>query len=192
MINSLMSQQLPFIIHTAQKEINKMIIRKVKKKGWVARLIITLLLAILTVIYATNSFAEDGFTQQDRELLIELKVKMTEIDKRFEQVDERFDQVNLKFTELRQDMNNRFGDVNNRFDDMFNYLLIIATTFTALTITTISLVFWDRKTIIGKAKKETIEEIEKNGLSTKLLSALRQLAKDDKGLAEVLKQFNLL
>ncbi|MDY6861356.1 MAG: hypothetical protein SV062_00025, partial [Thermodesulfobacteriota bacterium] len=38
-------------------------------------------------------FAEDGFTQKDRELLIELKVKMLEIDKRFEQIDKRFEQV---------------------------------------------------------------------------------------------------
>lgn len=36
-------------------------------------------------------YAADGFTQRDKELLIELKVKMHEIDKRSEQVDKRVD-----------------------------------------------------------------------------------------------------
>jgi len=46
-------------------------------------------------------FAENGFTQKDRELLIKLKVKMVEMDKRFEPIDKRI-------SELREDMNKRF------------------------------------------------------------------------------------
>ncbi len=46
--------------------------------------------------------------------------------------------------------------------------------------------------MIRKAKEETIEEIEKRGLSTKLLKVLRELAKEDNKLADVLRQFHLL
>ncbi|MDL1984263.1 MAG: hypothetical protein LWX54_08775, partial [Deltaproteobacteria bacterium] len=36
---------------------------------------------------AVPALAAEGFTKKDREILIELKVKMGEIDNRFEQVD---------------------------------------------------------------------------------------------------------
>jgi len=130
-------------------------------------------------------YAEDGFTQRDRELLIELKIKMQEIDKRFELVDKRFDQIDKRFEELRQDM-------NSRFEMLFTFLWIITTIFTTLTLGVIGFAYWDRRTIIRKAKEETIEEIERKGLSTKLLKVLRELAKEDNKLADVLRQFHLL
>ncbi len=50
--------------------------------------------ACLLIIFSTGAvLAEDGFTEKDRELFIELKVRMDGIDKRFDQVDKRFDQV---------------------------------------------------------------------------------------------------
>ena len=60
------------------------------------------ILIILSALFflslsSLSTLAEDGFTQKDRELLIELRVKMQEIDKRFEQIDKRFDQVDKRF-----------------------------------------------------------------------------------------------
>ncbi len=144
-------------------------------------------------------YAEDGFTQRDRELLIELKVKMQEIDKRFEQVDRRFDQVDRRFEQIDKrfdQVDRRFLQVDNRIDkrfgDMFNFLWILTGIFTTLTVSVIGFAYWDRRTMIRKAKKETVEEIEKSGLSTKLLKVLRELAKEDNKLADVLRQFHLL
>lgn len=91
-------------------------------------------------------YAEDGFTQRDRELLIELKVKVQEIDKRFDQIDKRFEQI------------------DKRFGDMFNFLWILTGIFTTLTVSVIGFAYWDRRTMISKAKEETIEEIEKKGV----------------------------
>ena len=71
-----------------------------------------LILALLTGIPAAAS-AQTGFTQQDRELLIKLNVKVEEIDKRFEQID-------LRFKELREDMNKRFEQVDKRFEQVDN------------------------------------------------------------------------
>ncbi len=132
--------------------------------------------------------AEDGFTQRDRELLIELKVKIQEIDKRFELVDKRFGQLDKRFEQIDK----RFEQIDKRFGDMFNFLWILTGIFTTLTVSVIGFAYWDRRTMIRKAKEETIEEIEKRGLSTKLLKVLRELAKEDNKLADVLRQFHLL
>jgi len=51
------------------------------------------------------------------------------------------------------------------------------------------LVFWDRKTLIEKAKESTVKKIETD---SRLIKALRELAKTDKKLAEVMKSFGLL
>ncbi|MCK4729176.1 MAG: hypothetical protein KAT27_09650, partial [Desulfobacterales bacterium] len=88
----------------------------------------------LLVFAGAPTFAEGGFTQKDRELLIELKVKMVGIDKRFDQVDKRI-------VELREDM-------NNRFEDMFNFFYILSAIFTALIVVVIGFGYWDRRTMI--------------------------------------------
>ena len=130
-------------------------------------------------------FAENGFTQKDRELLIELKLKIGEIDKRFDQVDKRF-------SELRQDMNKRFDQVDKRFDDMFNFFYILAGIFTSLVAVVIGFAYWDRRTMMKEARREAIEFIEKEGMLRRLLDALRDLSRQDTKLAEALRKFNLL
>lgn len=131
----------------------------------------------LSVFARAPTFAEDGFTQKDRELLIELKVKMEEIDKRFEQVDKRF-------VELREDM-------NNRFEDMFNFFYILSGIFTALVVVVIGFAYRDRRTMIREARREAIEFMEKEGILRRLMDALKDLAKDDHKMAEAFRKYNL-
>ena len=131
----------------------------------------------LSVFAGAPTFAEGGFTQKDRELLIELKVKMEEIDKRFEQIDKRF-------VELREDM-------NNRFEDMFNFFYILSGIFTALVVVVIGFAYWDRRTMIREARREAIEFMEKEGTLRRLMDALKDLAKDDHKMAEAFRKYNL-
>jgi DNA-dependent RNA polymerase auxiliary subunit epsilon len=178
-----------------------------------------------------------GFTQEDRERIIRLETTLTlfmeATDQRFEQVDQRFielrEDMNIRFIELREDMNKRFEqadkrfaqvdqrfeDMNNRFEQMMNTLQLIAGIFTVLTLGVIGFAYWDRRTIIRKAKEETLEtlageaapkeqatidravaqavqEIKKDQRLPDLLSALRKLAATDPPLANVLKEFHLL
>lgn len=126
--------------------------------------IATLFLSLLVTIPA---IAENGFTQKDRELLIELKVKVGEIDKRFEQVDKRFDQLT-------------------------QFLYILAGIFTSLVVAVIGFAYWDRRTIIREARREAIEFIEKEGMLRRVLDALKEFSREDKRLAEALRRFNLL
>jgi len=128
----------------------------------------------LSVFAGAPTFAEGGFTQKDRELLIELKVKMEEIDKRFEQIDKRFEQV------------------DKRFEDMFNFFYILSGIFTALVIVVIGFGYWDRRTMIREARREAIEFMEKEGTLRRLMDALKDLAKDDHKMAEAFRKYNLL
>jgi hypothetical protein len=148
---------------------------------------------------AASGFAEDGFTQKDRELLIELRVKMTEIDKRFEQVDKRFEQVDKRFEQVDK----RFEQVDKRLDQMsmhmnmqfeqlYTFLYILSGIFTTLVAVVIGFAWWDRRTMIREARRETVEFIEKEGLLRRLLDAMREVAAEDKRLARALERFNLL
>ena len=143
--------------------------------------------SVLFFIFFSNvfAFAQDGFTQKDRELLIELKLKMGEIDKRFDQVDKRF-------SEMRDDMNKRFEQMDKRFDDMFNFFYILAGIFTSLVAVVIGFAYWDRRTMMKEARREAIEFMEKEGMLRRLLDAMIDLSRQDIKLAEALKKFNLL
>ena len=169
------------------------------KKTYIFTVTIFHIVIIYFSCFLGEVYAGDGFTQKDRELLIELRVKMTEIDKRFEQVDKRFEQVDKRFEELREDMNKRFEQVDKRFEQvdkrfeqMFNFLWIITGIFTAIMVGNIGFAYWDRRTIIKKAKDETIGEIEKEGRVRDLINALREVAKNNQEIAKILRQFNLL
>ncbi len=171
-----------------------------------------------------------GFTQEDRERIIRLETTLTlfmeATDQRFEQVDQRFielredmnnrsEQMDKRFVELREDMNKRFEQVDKRFEQMMDTLQLIAGIFTALTLGVIGFAYWDRRTIIRKAKEETLEtlereavpkeeamieravaqtvqEIKKDNRLQDLIAALRKLAATDPPLENVLKEFHLL
>ncbi len=135
---------------------------------------------------------EKKLFQDIAEIKATLKVFMEQVDKRFEQVDKRFETVDRRFEELRENMNKRFEQVDKRFDQMMNFLWILTAIFTTLTAVVIGFAYWDRRTIIRKAKEETIEQIEKEGRLKDLINALRELSKEDRKLAAVLRQFSLL
>jgi predicted PurR-regulated permease PerM len=142
---------------------------------------------------------EGGFTQEDRERLIRLEATlqtfMEQTNKRFEDMNKRFEQVDKRFEELRDDMNKRFEQVDKRFEQLYTFLWIITGIFTTLTLGVIGFAYWDRRTIIRKAREESVEEVERRfnlSVVMKFIEALRELAREDEKVARVLRQFNLL
>ena len=125
-----------------------------------------------------------------------------QVDKRFEQVDKRFEDVNKRFEDMNkrfEDMNKRFEelreDMNKRFEQMMKFMELMLLIFTSLVVAVIGFAYWDRRTIIRKAKEESVEEVgNKYNLSLimKLIEALRELAREDERVARVLRQFDLL
>ena len=131
--------------------------------------------------------------------LTEIEKRLGEIEKRqavfeerFKQMDKRFEDMNKRF----EDMNKRFeemrADMNKRFEEMMSFLKMIVGIFTALVVALIGFAYWDRRTIIRKARDEVIEFLEREGKLRKLIDALKELAKEDRKLAEVLRSFGLL
>jgi len=123
-----------------------------------------------------------GFAQEDRDRLIRLEARLQVF---MEQVDKRFEQVDKRFVELREDM-------NKRFEELMTFMWILAGIFTALTVAVIGFAYWDRRTIIQRAKLETIEELEERGKLRALLEVMRAVAAKDSNMAEALRRFNLL
>ncbi len=147
------------------------------------------------VTFSTTSWCETGFTQKDRELLIELKTKITEIDKRFEQIDKRF-------TELREDMNKRFEQVDKRFEQvdkrfeqMMSFIWILSAIFAAMTVGTIGFAIWDRRTMIRPFETKVTEidkKIEDNRKDYKnLISFLKEYSSKNKKFSDIIQRFNL-
>ncbi|MDW8002236.1 MAG: hypothetical protein RMJ39_06160 [Deltaproteobacteria bacterium] len=137
-------------------------------------IILTLLLSLFGLSFAK----EVSFTQEDRERIIRLDVTIKEfkdaVDKRFEQVDKRFEQV------------------DKRFEQLNNFLYLLSGIFTALVGVVIALALWDRRTMLREAKRETREYLERESPLKSILEALKELAKEDSKVAEILKKYNLL
>jgi len=88
----------------------------------------------------------------------------------------------------------RFEDINRRFDQMMHFLYILAAIFTTLTATVIGFAYWDRRTILKRAKEEAEERVKELDIKkvAPAIESLRRLAKKYPEVAEVLRQFNLL
>ncbi|OAG28139.1 coiled-coil domain-containing protein [Thermodesulfatator autotrophicus] len=175
---------------------------------------------LASLAWAGDGFTQEDRERLIR-LETTLKVFMEQTNKRFEdlradmnahfeQIDKRFEQTDKRFEELRKDMNARFEqidkrfeqidkrieelrqDMNARFEQMMTFLWILTGIFTTLVAVVIGFAYWDRRTIIRKAREETIEHLEREGKLKDLLDALRELAKKNPELAKVLRDYKLL
>ena len=187
----------------------------VLKKYELLAVIVGLLLSISLSFPLTPS-EEKQLLKDIAEIKATLKTFMEQVDKRFEQVDKRFEQVDRRFeqmdkriSELREDMNARFGQIDKRFEQIdkrfeqvnqeLNRMVqvmvaIFAGQFT-LVGAVIAFAWWDRRTIIREAKRQTLEELERETKPEKLrrlLNVLRERAKTDEELRELLKKEGLL
>ena len=98
-------------------------------------------------------------------------------------------------SQLREEMQQLRDDINAQFDRLYQLLLGLLGTFTALVLATIGFALWDRRTMLRPVEKRVTnleEEIAGNRPRTAaLLDALRPFSQRDPELAAVLKNFNL-
>ncbi len=142
------------------------------------------------IYYMDKRFSEIQREMDKRfsEIQREMDKRFEQVDKRFEQVDKRFEQVDKRFEQVDR----RFEDINERFREMLNFMWILAGIFTTLTAVVIGFAYWDRRTIIRKARDEAIERIEREGRLQDFIRALRAFAEKNGEFAKILKSFNLL
>lgn len=152
---------------------------------------------LIYVLFPGTSLAQQiGFTQEDRERQIRMETTlhmfMEQTDKRFEELradmNFRFEQVDKRFEQVDR----RFEQVDKRFEQMMNFIWILVSIFTAMTIATIGFAFWDRRSYIRQAKEEAVQQIEKQSRLTHLIEALREIAPKYPELAASLRKFGLM
>ena len=122
-----------------------------------------------------------------------------EIAERLTRLEEGVSAVRTEVGQLREDMNRQNqhlqDDINAQFDRLFQLLLGLLGTFTALVTATISFALWDRRTMMrpmeGRVSGLEEEMAGNRPHTTALLEALRTLSQRDPELAAVLKTFNL-
>ena len=139
---------------------------------------ITKIIAIFLFIVAIqfSYFAQD-FNNDDRARMIRTETRLEELEKR---------------------MIERFEQVDKRFEENFTYIGYIIALFGSMFAATIAFALWDRRTMIKPFETKIIEieseifKLKREKNNGKILVALRDLAKTDIKLAEILKSHNLL
>jgi hypothetical protein len=139
---------------------------------------ITKIIAIFLFIVGIqfSYFAQD-FNNDDRARMIRTETRLEELEKR---------------------MIERFEQVDKRFEENFTYIGYIIALFGSMFAATIAFALWDRRTMIKPFETKIIEieseifKLKKEKNNGKILVALRDLAKTDIKLAEILKSHNLL
>jgi len=178
----------------------------------------TLFVLTACVSFAFHAGAVDVAPRiSDREIiegLAEVKVLRADMNARFDVVNARFDtmqkEMNTRFdaqqkeiNSLRTEMNTRFDGMQKRIDQIHSTMVAFFTVLMAMMTGLVGFVIWDRRTTMLPlvAKVEAVERETRSRFdehdstiadSRQLLKALRDLAKRDGSLAEVLRGFNLL
>jgi chaperonin cofactor prefoldin len=184
-----------------------------RKIIWLMMVIVLILAGVFDIAYGqrvkvTNEMIYQKLIEVERRVVeIEKKQAVFEerfkqIDKRFEDIDKRFEDMNKRFEDIDkrfEDMNKRFEelreDMNKRFEQLYTFLWIITGIFTAIMVGAFGFAYWDRRTIIAEAKRQVYDDMEREFRPEKfrkVLSALRELAKTDKRVEEILRKEGLL
>ena len=146
-----------------------------------AKIIIFLFLLLPYILNA--EVTEIPFTIEDRDRIIRTEHKVENLAVKIDANAVRLDnKIDSKVDGLRSEMNARFEAVDKRFDQLFNFLWAIIGIFTTMMISVFGFAFWDRKLSLAPLKKQ----------DDRILSVLRDYAKHQPKLMEILKNAGLL
>jgi len=159
-------------------------------------LLITCWLIFLPVVVYAIETAPRISDREIIESLTELKSGQKNLEKFMNQ---RFEQVNQRFEQMEKHNDTRFQAFEKRFSFLENLMMIAISGIFGL----IGYIVWDRKTALRPLEKklDKLEQDLQHDLElqspegsrlTRLIHALRELAKHDTKVAETLKMFSLL
>ncbi|MBF0553929.1 MAG: hypothetical protein HQK96_05145 [Nitrospirae bacterium] len=162
------------------------------------------LILLFSAVFPSWAYAQNSsFTQQDRERLIRLEVRLDEGLKATNQrIDDTSKSLNqhiedgLKATNQRMDdgfnaLNHRMNDINGRMSDIHGRISDLYGLMYVLIggmLTLVGFVLWDRRTTIAPVVRKN-RELEERG--EKIEKAFKELALKDPNAAEALKHAGL-
>lgn len=147
-------------------------------------------------ILTSSLIAQNSFTENDRKTLLDLSVKMSNLEqrqlelredmnKRFEQIDKRFEQVNKRFEQIDK----RFEQVERAIDRVYTVLTILSGIFASLIAGMFWFLYTERKPQLEAIKQlnDKVNILESTQLMLlKVLATLREVAIKDEKLREAL------
>ena len=125
------------------------------------------------------------------------------IDTRFDAIDARFEALDRRADALFEAIDTRFEARDRRIDGLRQTMLALFGAMMALIVALFGYIAWDRRTMV-RPLQERLDRIEselardlelqheEGSRLTRLLKVLREMAKTDPKLAEVLRNFSLL
>ncbi|MCF8003165.1 MAG: hypothetical protein K9L32_02985 [Chromatiaceae bacterium] len=122
------------------------------------------------------------------------------MDRRFIAIEKDMDQ---RFGAMENLMDQRFAAVEKRLDDLFAMMLTMFSALVLLIVSLFGYIVWDRRTALrplesrlARLEQDLERDLqlrhEEGSLLTRLLKALRELAREDERLANVLRSFSVL
>jgi len=121
------------------------------------------------------------------------------MDQRFEAVDQRFEAFQQQIDQRFESVDQRFESVDEQLDKIWTLMLVMIAGIFGL----IGYIVWDRKTALRPVEQRLIAlesefrrdleiQHEEGSRLTRLVKVLREIAKTDEKLANVLRNFSLL
>jgi len=146
------------------------------------KLVKSSLIIIIYILSFNIAFAQNEFTQQDREFLIELRVTIEQLKVTIEQMEKRIDQ---RFQQMEKRIDQRFQQMDKRMDSLQTFMLW-----------GFGILFGGIALMIGIFRRERSIATKKKPYSTskreKLLETiLKEFAKEQPKLADILKAHRL-
>jgi DNA anti-recombination protein RmuC len=162
-----------------------------------------IVILLISLVFTQFTYAQNTFTEKDREIMRlqfdNMNQRLIDMEKRS---DDRFSemqkQMDIRFDSMQKQIDTRFDETNKSIERLYQLILGILATFTALCGIMFGLMIWDRRTTLKpfeekiKTIDKQVEELAENKTTLKkMLTALQQQAQKDTQLAEILKSVNL-
>ena len=156
-----------------------------------------IIISLLIAGAALPAWADDNFTQADRERLVRLEATQTVF---MQQVDKRFEELRSDMKSRFEQVDKRFEQVDKRFEQMTNIFYTISAIFTSLFTAVFGFAWWDRRTVLTSARKAAREEMEdrmqdiqeNRATLDRLVDVLRKFAEKTPDLKELMSRAHLL
>ncbi|MEA3444339.1 MAG: hypothetical protein U9R19_06375 [Bacteroidota bacterium] len=154
--------------------------------------IILISLLFLTIIDCFSQNREVPFTLDDRDRLIKLEEQFNSLNTRIDAVNLRIDATNEKITSLRNEMMTKFDAQQMQINSMKNLFFWGFSILITLMLFNFGYLIWDRRTALYPLREQTFLLAEKEKEHEKKLEQLtnsfKELAKEDKKVADILKR----
>jgi len=115
----------------------------------------------ILLIFISTTFANttnDQILKKLNQIEHNQELLKQEMQLRFEAVDKRFEAVDKRFEMMQHNMDKRFEAVDKRFETLINFMMALTAGIFGL----IGFMMWDRRTVVEKAKKECVKEVEQS------------------------------